>query len=179
MDADGFISPIDVLLIINFLNFRGEPSVSIVGLPDPPPYRDVNGDYFISPLDVLEVINYINRRSNGGSAGGEGEGDGSSVSYVSGNLGAPMTWSTDVMRNTPNTGTTMVDVPSRNRMENAVQPARQDAIAAQGASLGEYLSSFGNDAEDEAEQLAVLSTAKSSKEDHESLDSFFAEVFGQ
>ena len=179
VDADGFISPIDVLLIINFLNFRGEPSVSIVGLPDPPPYRDVNGDYFISPLDVLEVINYINRRSNGGSAGGEGEGDGSSVSYVSGNLGAPMTWSTDVMRNTPNTGTTMVDVPSRNRMENAVQPARQDAIAAQGASLGEYLSSFGNDAEDEAEQLAVLSTAKSSKEDHESLDSFFAEVFGQ
>jgi hypothetical protein len=83
------------------------------------------------------------------------------------------------MRNTPNIGTTMVDVPARNSMENAVKSARQDTVAAQGVSLAEYLSSFGNDAEDEAEQLAVLSSAKSSKEDHESLDSFFAEVFGQ
>lgn len=180
VDADGFISPIDVLLIINFLNFRGEPSVSVIGLPDPPPYRDVNGDFFISPLDVLEVINFINRRTNGTAGGeGEGEGEGATVSYVGGNLAAPLTWSTDVMRNTLNNGTTMVDVPSRNPMENAVQSAKPDAVAARGVSVSEYLSSFGNDAEDEAEQLAGLATAKSSQEDHESLDSFFAEVFGQ
>jgi hypothetical protein len=167
-----------VLLIINFLNFRGEPSVSVIGLPDPPPYRDVNGDYFISPLDVLEVINFINRRANG-AAGGEGEGEGSSVSYVSGNLAAPMTWSTDVMRNTINSGTNMVDVPSRHPTENAAKSSTPNAVAARGVSVSEFLSSFGNDAEDEAERLAGLATAKSSQEDHESLDSFFAEVFGQ
>ena len=59
VDADGFVSPIDVLLVINFLNANGS-SVSVVGLPAPPPYRDVNGNNFIEPLDVLEIINFIN-----------------------------------------------------------------------------------------------------------------------
>ncbi len=71
VNADGFISPIDALLVINFLNTQG--SRSVVGLPAPPPYRDVNGDNFISPVDALLVINYLNNR---GRAGGEGEMEG-------------------------------------------------------------------------------------------------------
>ncbi|MFO1062601.1 MAG: Ig-like domain-containing protein [Pirellulales bacterium] len=58
VNADGFISPIDALLVINFLNTEGPRSV--VGLPSPPPYRDVNGDNFISAIDALLVINYLN-----------------------------------------------------------------------------------------------------------------------
>ena len=67
VNADGFISPIDALLIINYIN-SGAPS-SVIGLPAPPPYRDVNGDDFISAIDALLVINELNRRS----ASGEGE----------------------------------------------------------------------------------------------------------
>ncbi|GIX00191.1 MAG: hypothetical protein KatS3mg111_3523 [Pirellulaceae bacterium] len=66
VNADGFVSPIDALLVINYLNLSGGGPVS--GLPSPPPYRDVNGDNFITPLDALIVINALNSR-----AGGEGE----------------------------------------------------------------------------------------------------------
>ena len=70
VNADGFITPIDALLVINFLNTNGG-GRSVVGLPAPPPYRDVSGDNFISALDALLVINYLNTR--GRSGGGEGE----------------------------------------------------------------------------------------------------------
>jgi VCBS repeat-containing protein len=69
VNADGFVSPIDVLIVVNDLNFNGTRL-----LPDTlptPPYMDVNGDRFVSPLDVLELINFINERGNSGA--GEGE----------------------------------------------------------------------------------------------------------
>ena len=103
VDADGFISPIDVLLIVNFINTNG-PSTSVASLPSPPPYRDVNGNNIIEPLDVLEVINFINARGNSGA----GEGEMVGVMDVMPNLSAPLTWSSDVMRNSPNIATTMV-----------------------------------------------------------------------
>lgn len=74
VNADGFITPIDALLIINFLNANG--SRSVVGLPAPPPYRDVSGDNFISALDALLVINYLNSRSRTGGGEGELQGEG-------------------------------------------------------------------------------------------------------
>lgn len=70
VNGDGFVSPIDVLNVINFINAFG--SGSVVGnpnLPAAPPYYDVNNDTFISPTDVLIVINYLNaggQRSAGG-----------------------------------------------------------------------------------------------------------------
>lgn len=70
VNADGFVTPIDALLIVNFLNTTG--STSVEGLPSPPPYRDVNGDNSITPIDALIVINELNQSSGGG--GGEGEG---------------------------------------------------------------------------------------------------------
>ncbi len=74
VNADGFITPIDALLVINFLNLQG--SRSVVGLPAPPPYRDVNGDNFISPVDALLVINYLNNRGRSGSGEGEMQAEG-------------------------------------------------------------------------------------------------------
>lgn len=72
VNADGFITPIDALLIINHLNGNGAGSVE--GLAPPPPYRDVNGDNFIAPNDVLLVITHLNSLS-GGSGEGEGAAD--------------------------------------------------------------------------------------------------------
>lgn len=70
VNADGFVSPIDILMIINDLNYRG---ARTLGDADPtPPYLDVNGNGSVEPLDALELINYINQRGNAG-AGGEGE----------------------------------------------------------------------------------------------------------
>ncbi len=67
VNADGFITPVDALIIINFLNVnRG--GRSVVGLPAPPPYRDVDGNNFIAPLDALLVINYLNSRRSSGVA---------------------------------------------------------------------------------------------------------------
>ncbi|MEQ1826652.1 MAG: Ig-like domain-containing protein [Pirellula sp.] len=163
VDADGFVSPIDVLLIINFLNFNGS-SVSVVGLPDPPPYRDVNGDNFISPLDVLAVINFINNRRNGGAGEGEGEGQGIDPRT----LAAPLAWSELVVRDKINSSTKMVDAGSYS--SSPVLPVTPDV------GLVAYLGSFGTETQEEAERLAILSTSETNENDIESLDSFFADL---
>ena len=66
VNTDGVASPLDALLIVNYLNANaGGP------LPEaasPPPYYDVNGDGSCSPIDVLLVINQLNQ-----AAQGEGE----------------------------------------------------------------------------------------------------------
>ena len=171
VDADGFISPIDVLLIVNFINSNG-PSTSVASLPSPPPYRDVNGNNVIEPLDVLEVINFINARGNSGA----GEGELVGVMDVMPNLSAPLTWSSDVMRNSPNIATTMVAATNFGRLADAAKPFGADSRPVP-ASLGEYLASFGTDDED-VERLALATSDSPASTEHESLDSFFAEVFG-
>ncbi len=70
--GDGFVSPIDVLQIVNYIN-AGFPSRPPLPPTAVPPYLDVNGDGFINALDVLSVIDFINSNINGGT-GGEGEG---------------------------------------------------------------------------------------------------------
>ena len=70
VDADGFISPIDVLILVNDINANGSPRILPSTLPIPP-YLDPNGNGTIDPLDVLMVINFINARGSAGA--GEGE----------------------------------------------------------------------------------------------------------
>ncbi len=75
VNDDGFISPNDVLIIINELNNRRVSDVNgelpIPTPPDaPPPYYDVTGDGFVTPRDALVIINCLNE-----AAGGEGEAD--------------------------------------------------------------------------------------------------------
>ena len=70
VNADGVLSPLDVLLIINYLNTPAETSKP--GDGESSDFRlDVNGDGWISPLDVLMLVNHLN--SGNASAGGEGE----------------------------------------------------------------------------------------------------------
>jgi hypothetical protein len=77
VNADGIISPIDALTVINSLNSEGSRSVLVLGdstgdmgdyLNTQKYLYDTNGDFAITPIDVLSVINHLN-----GSAGGEGE----------------------------------------------------------------------------------------------------------
>jgi sugar lactone lactonase YvrE len=66
VNADGLVTPIDALLVINRLNALGPGAfTSHAGGTQPPPFYDVSGDDFVSPLDALLVINYLNAGSSG------------------------------------------------------------------------------------------------------------------
>ena len=71
VDNDGFVSAIDALVLINFINTFGG-GILPQNLARPP-YLDVDGDSAVSSLDVLAVINHLNGASPG-LEGGEGEG---------------------------------------------------------------------------------------------------------
>jgi large repetitive protein len=74
VNGDGKITPIDALLVINYLNDpnseRFLPNTSIV----PPPFLDVDANERVSANDALLIINYLNERSAGGEAEGEDDG---------------------------------------------------------------------------------------------------------
>ena len=73
VNNDGFVTPLDALLIINSLNLVGPRMLPNPALPPntPPPFYDTNGDGSISPLDALLVINQLNNPS----IQNEGEGE--------------------------------------------------------------------------------------------------------
>jgi hypothetical protein len=165
VNADGSVSPLDVLIIVNFLNFAGASSIPVAGLEPPPPYRDVNGDNFISPLDVLEVINFINSRSN---QAGEGEGEGAGAMMVGIGLDgvSRAAWSTSVSSTLANQSYEMTDV----RVAAVRRGGENNAV---GISLADYFASLGT--EDEEEIATAL--LPPSETDTDSLDDFFAEAF--
>ena len=65
VDRDSSVSPLDVLVLVNWLNSGGSPVVSKPLPARPIYYLDVDGDNTISPLDVLVLINYLNRPKDG------------------------------------------------------------------------------------------------------------------
>ena len=56
--ADGVVSPIDILRVINFLAENGNTFVSEIGT-SPPDYVDVDGNGQVTPADILSVINTL------------------------------------------------------------------------------------------------------------------------
>ena len=62
---DGTVSPLDALVIVNYLNRGGGGVLSPISLGQilPPPFLDVNGDSFATPIDVLRIVNFLNRVS--------------------------------------------------------------------------------------------------------------------
>jgi len=81
VNNDGFVSPIDVLILVNSLNNGSSGLLPVLGLPagsggeggSGRHFLDVNGDNYLSPLDALMVINELNNRQSSGSGEGEGE----------------------------------------------------------------------------------------------------------
>ena len=79
VNNDGYVSPIDVLILVNSMNTGGSgllTSGNSSGSGEGGSGRyfvDVNGDNYLSPLDALMVINELNTRQSGGNGEGEGE----------------------------------------------------------------------------------------------------------
>lgn len=92
VDNDAFMSPLDVLAIVNELNspqYHTQQNARLVPRTNSNlPFFDVDGDGFVSPLDALIIINAINR----GSSGGEGE---NGVSTTHDDLFADTVWLDD------------------------------------------------------------------------------------
>ena len=72
-NGDGFTTPLDALLIVNFLNANAQLRQAGVPQQGVPVLADVNGDRVITPIDALLIINELNGRA-GGLGEGEGEG---------------------------------------------------------------------------------------------------------
>ncbi len=70
VNGDGFVSPIDVLQVINYLNSSAPRILDLADATGLPPFVDVNGDGLVSPQDVNIIITYLNSRPR---ASGEGE----------------------------------------------------------------------------------------------------------
>jgi hypothetical protein len=66
VNADGQVTPLDALLVINEFNAVGPHSLPAA---DPgtaaPLFLDTNGDHFASPIDALLIINYLNTGERG------------------------------------------------------------------------------------------------------------------
>ena len=70
VNADGFITPIDALLVLNVLRRAGSGNVDVADLgPRDPAFPDANGNGRVTPLDALVVLNRLRRQNN--SFGGE------------------------------------------------------------------------------------------------------------
>ncbi len=69
VDGNGVLAPVDVLLVVNYLNSNVAPG-PLPSHPTSAPYLDVNNDNQVSPADVLAVINALNQPQPGS---GEGE----------------------------------------------------------------------------------------------------------
>ena len=68
VNADGQMTPVDVLYIINSINDLGARNLSTDRDPQAP-YYDVNHDNLITAADVLEIINSLNQQNTGGAEG--------------------------------------------------------------------------------------------------------------
>jgi VCBS repeat-containing protein len=86
VNADGFITAIDALIIINDLNRNGARPL-VPGAFIPPPFLDTDGNNFVNSIDILQVINALNGVGEGeGGLNGEGEGSDFDVEYLGGGL---------------------------------------------------------------------------------------------
>ena len=73
VNADGDVSALDALLVINYLNRNLPPQVPSDA--QGPPFYDVDGNRVVQPLDALRVINALNRRARDGRPPASGEGE--------------------------------------------------------------------------------------------------------
>jgi VCBS repeat-containing protein len=72
VDGDGRITPLDPLIIINYINSNGSGQIQPPGEGEAHNDMDVDGDGQVSPLDILLVINALNQTT--GDAEGEQSG---------------------------------------------------------------------------------------------------------
>jgi len=152
VNNDGSISPIDVLQLVNYINFNGAGRLPFPVTLAIPPYLDVDGDGSVGPLDVLSVINFINAR-NTGNAEGEGEAD-----ELSGN-----SWFSASSSAAP-------QVSSSSRSQSSPSNSQADGTVSQVRSLDKYLAEVSSQvgpslAVDELDWSSMLPSIEEDKEE--------------
>jgi hypothetical protein len=89
VNGDGYVSPIDVLIVVNGLNQKGTfpvPTGSTGNGEPPSEMPDVNDDGVVSPVDALLIINHINRHLSTPIGSGEQANGADSPDQQSGGL---------------------------------------------------------------------------------------------
>jgi hypothetical protein len=127
VNQTGAVTPLDVLLVINYLNEHGSAPV-IPGTAEGA--YDVNRDGWATPLDVLRLINHLNavfaaQFAAAGAAAGEGESPLHSLSPVAlGTISAP------ILTSTPRTDAAIRDFESARSgiRQNSGAPAMGSGI---------------------------------------------------
>ena len=92
--ANGYVTPQDVLTLINYINANPDRKAVDESLHTPPPYYDVDGDGHVTAIDVLAVINRLNlsRPSDDGSTAFDVSGGRGSVPQGEGEAASIATW---------------------------------------------------------------------------------------
>jgi hypothetical protein len=181
VNNDGFVSPLDALILINLINGNGGAPVDVDTLPQPdgsrqgpPDFVDVNANGTVDPLDVLEVINFI----NSGGASGEGEGEGE-VDSAATTAPQGLAWSflTGTLNADIRTASLSSDSGSvMSSLANAAQPLANARWSSSQMSLADYLASLT----DEEEELIDGTVAMDLRTgDRDAIDDAFADLFGE
>lgn len=173
VNADGTISPIDALILVNYINAGNEGFLPNTGIV-PAPYLDPTGDEFITPIDVLQVINFL----NSGSAGGGGEGEASESTPQD------LSSTAYVMTVTPEQIIETVGPQVVKEIQEALDDVRSQAFADSEAPgvespLPSVLATNTDDADDEDDVIKLLSCAREqvhSTPAEEVVDSFFSGI---
>ena len=98
VNGDTLASPLDALLVVNYLNANGGGPVP--GSPAAaPPFYDVNADNQISPLDALLVVNHLNSVGAGGAEAASSYEAGAALPF-----GQPLEMMSDELTGTSNDG---------------------------------------------------------------------------
>lgn len=68
VDGDASVNPLDLLNVVNVINFSGRASIPASSFPDTSRKYDVNGDNFVNPLDaslIMDALSYSAGTENG------------------------------------------------------------------------------------------------------------------
>ncbi len=168
VNADGRITPIDALLIINYLNDptkdRFLPNTGLV----PPPFLDVDGNERVSANDALLVVNFLNSQSAGGGGGAEGEGEGSS-SQGTGAFYAMMVTPQDMV---DTVGQTVV-----REVERLLAQLREEALI-EAAALSATGSNQQSGSNDDWMVALLPDSEDKTKSKSKNVDQFFEDLLG-
>ena len=206
VNNDTFVTPIDALFVINYLNSVPGGILPPAGSTPPPLFWDVDGNNVVTALDALLVVNRLNTGS------GEGEADYRSVestAATSASAGQPtlglVVGSTDSANSTDSTDSTVASLVIRSGLTSLASEAEFDA----GSTLvvpTASASSRANSASTAARRLAAAThsladpagdawsaiadelasdlssdlagTASGSSEDEDAADAALADLFG-
>lgn len=131
VNDDGFITPLDALIVINDLNSLGPRLLPDPIPPEPEFYIDVNGDGLVTPLDALIVINYLNSLSTIPSMAASTGGSTTSSGGATGKSTLATESQSDVGKTSPPAGDdtfSAMDAPSASGLE---KPTRSFAVTSQ------------------------------------------------